>query len=159
MSVMRVVRCNGYGDADVLEIQDGPIPKISDNYVRIRVVAVGINRADLLQRRGLYSPPSHVSADILGLEYAGDVIEIGGAVQKWTVGSRVMGILPGATYSEQVVAHEREILEVPSSMDYVQAAAIPEAFLTAFDATKSPVLIKLIANNSRIPMPAWMKPT
>ena len=134
MSMMRVVRCNGYGDADVLEIQDGPIPELSDNYVRIRVVAVGINRADLLQRRGLYSPPTHISADILGLEYAGEVIEVGRAVQKWNVGSRVMGILPGATYSEQVVAHEREILKIPSAMDYVQAAAIPEAFLTAFDA-------------------------
>ena len=134
MSLMRVVRCNGYGPADVLEIQNTSIPKMNDNYVRIRVVAVGVNRADLLQRRGLYSPPSHISADILGLEYAGEVIEVGTSVQKWTVGSRVMGILPGATYSEQVVAHEREILKIPSSMDYVQAAAIPEAFLTAFDA-------------------------
>lgn len=134
MSVMRVVRCNGYGEADVLEIQESPIPEVSESYVRIRVAAVGINRADLLQRRGLYSPPSHISADILGLEYAGEVIEVGSAVQKWSVGNRVMGILPGATYSEQVIAHEREILEIPSSVDDIQAAAIPEAFLTAFDA-------------------------
>ena len=133
MGMMRVVRCNGFGEADVLEIQEESIPELNESYVRIRVVAVGINRADLLQRRGLYSPPSHISADILGLEYAGEVIEVGKAVQKWTVGNRVMGIYR-ATYAEQVVAHEREILEIPSSIDDIQAAAIPEAFLTAFDA-------------------------
>jgi NADPH:quinone reductase len=132
--MMRVVRCNGFGEADVLQLQNASIPKINDFQVRIRVVAVGINRADLLQRRGLYSPPSHIPSDILGLEYAGEILEVGAAVQKWNVGQRVMGILAGATYAEQVIAHEREILSIPSTMNYIQAAAIPEAFLTAFDA-------------------------
>ena len=131
---MQVVRCVGFGATDVLHIQQESIPVLERNQVRVRVVAVGVNRADILQRKGLYAPPKNVSADILGLEYAGEIVEIGTSVQKWNVGDRVMGIVAGASYAEQLVVHEREVIKIPNALNFMEAAAIPEAFLTAFDA-------------------------
>ncbi len=117
-----------------LTIQETRPPALKANHVRIRVDAVGVNRADLIQKKGFYPPPEGVRDDILGLEYAGVVIEKSEAGSLWSVGDRVMGIAAGETYAQQVVMHEREVLPVPAGLSMEEAAAIPEAFLTAYDA-------------------------
>lgn len=109
-------------------------PPLGPADVRVRVEAIGVNRADLLQVRGLYPAPPGVDPRIPGLEYAGTVEEVGARVQLHKVGDRVMGLVPGASYAEQVVTTEREAIPVPAGMDAVQAAAVPEDFMTAYRA-------------------------
>ncbi|RFA31366.1 hypothetical protein CAI21_01730 [Alkalilimnicola ehrlichii] len=109
-----------------------PIPGPSE--LLIRVAAVGINRADLLQVKGLYPPPPGTNPKIPGLEYAGVVEAVGSGVQHRRVGDRVMGLVPGAAYAEYVTVQEREAIPVPEGMALTSAAAIPEAFMTAYRA-------------------------
>ena len=104
------------------------IPPALFPQVRVQVKAVGINRADILQAAGHYPAPIGTRGDILGLEYSGEVIEVGSKVRHWAVGDRVMGIVPGAAYAEQVVVHEGECMRIPSELDWVEGAAIPEPF-------------------------------
>jgi NADPH:quinone reductase len=122
------------GDADVLALQDRPVPQPGPGEVRVRVHASALNRADLLQRRGRYPAPPGSPADIPGLEYAGEVDAMGEGAGLWAVGNRVMGIVGGGGHAQHVVVHEREAIRVPHDMPFEQAAAIPEAFLTAYDA-------------------------
>ncbi len=105
--------------------------------VRVRVAATALNRADLLQRRGLYPPPPGVPEalkDIPGLEFVGRIDQVGDRVTRWSGGERVFGIVPGGGYSSQIVTHENLVIEVPESLSDEEAAAIPEAFITAYDA-------------------------
>jgi putative PIG3 family NAD(P)H quinone oxidoreductase len=99
----------------------------------IDVHATALNRADLLQRRGLYPPPEGVT-DILGLECSGVVAELGPGAGQFLEGERVMALLPGGGYAERVAVHERHVLRVPENLSFEQAAAVPEAFLTADEA-------------------------
>jgi putative PIG3 family NAD(P)H quinone oxidoreductase len=105
--------------------------------VRVRVHAAGVNRADVLQRLGMYPAPPDAPRDIPGLEIAGVVESIGSAVRDVTVGDRVMAIVSGGAYAEEVVVHARLVARIPEGIDFVQAAAIPEAFVTAYDAMVS----------------------
>ncbi|MFQ5605913.1 MAG: NAD(P)H-quinone oxidoreductase, partial [bacterium] len=100
----------------------------------VNVHATALNRADLLQRMGRYPPPPGTRADIPGLEFAGEVSAIGKEVTKFKIGDRIMGLLAGAGYAEKVVTHQDLALPIPANLDYPQAAAIPEVFLTAYDA-------------------------
>lgn len=109
-------------------------PALDRQAVRIAVRAFGINRADLLQRQGRYPPPPGFDPLRAGLEYAGEIVEIGADVTERKVGERVMGLIGGGAYAEQVVVHARETIPVPSGFDWIQAAAIPEAFATAYRA-------------------------
>jgi putative PIG3 family NAD(P)H quinone oxidoreductase len=106
-----------------------PDPEPGPGELRIDVVASAVNRADLLQRRGLYPPPAGASP-ILGLECAGVVDRLGAGVSDFTVGERVMALLPGGGYAEKAVAHAGSVLRVPPGMRLAEAAAIPEVFLT-----------------------------
>jgi NADPH2:quinone reductase len=133
---MRAVIITRPGPADVLEIQTRPDPVPGAGQVRIRVAASGLNRADLMQREGLYPPPPDVVADIPGLEYAGEIESLGAGVSLWTVGDRVMGIASGGAHAELLCVHEREVMPMPADLSLEEAAAIPEAFLTAFDALR-----------------------
>lgn len=128
---MRVMRIE---DGGGLALAERPAPRPGPEEVRIRVRAAGINRGDVLQRRGLYPAPPGVVPDVPGLEYAGEVIERGDRVRGVAVGDRVMGLVAGGGYSEQLTAHHREVLPIPDGFDFAAAAAIPEAFLTAYDA-------------------------
>jgi putative PIG3 family NAD(P)H quinone oxidoreductase len=110
---------------------DAPSPTAGPNHVLVDVHATAVNRADLLQRRGFYPPPPGES-EILGLEAAGVVAAVGPRVTRVRVGDRVCGLLAGGGYAEQVVVHEAMALPIPAGLDFVQAAAIPEAFYTAF---------------------------
>lgn len=114
-----------------LVIGDVPRPSLGPQDLRIRVRATAVNRADLLQRKGHYPPPPGAS-DILGLECAGIVSEVGSEVHGWNVGDRAMALLPGGGYAEEVVVHAGSAMRVPSVLTDVEAAAIPEVFLTAF---------------------------
>lgn len=104
-----------------------------NNQVKIAVKAAGVNRADLLQKAGHYPPPSGASP-IIGLEVAGKVVEIGTGVNKFKVGDRVMALLAGGGYAEYAVVDQGSVLQVPVNLDYVHAAGIAEAFLTATQA-------------------------
>jgi putative PIG3 family NAD(P)H quinone oxidoreductase len=100
----------------------------------VRVRAAGVNRADILQRGGYYPPPPGAPLDIPGLEFAGEVQAVGPAALRWKPGRRVMGIVGGGAQAEYLLAPEGALAEVPDSLDWVQAAALPEVFITAHDA-------------------------
>jgi putative PIG3 family NAD(P)H quinone oxidoreductase len=131
---MRAVCITRPGDPDVLQIEERPEPDPTSHEVLIRVSAAGVNRADLMQRRGAYPAPAGAPADIPGLEYAGTIERIGAAVTGRNVGDRVMGLIGGGAYAEYVVAHEAETIVMPESMSFDEGASIPEAFITAHDA-------------------------
>ncbi|MFL5556286.1 MAG: NAD(P)H-quinone oxidoreductase, partial [Gemmatimonadaceae bacterium] len=131
---MRAVIITRPGGPDVLEVLDRPTPEPGVGQIRVRVRASALNRADLLQREGNYPVPPGSPADISGMEYAGDVDALGPAATLWKSGDRVMGIVGGGGHAEYVCVHEREAMPVPKSMSWQDAAAIPEAFLTAYDA-------------------------
>lgn len=131
---MRAIVITTPGGPEVLREREVPTPEPGPNQVRVRVRAVGLNRADLLQRRGMYPAPPGSSAEIPGLEYAGVVDVVGAAVTRWRPGDRVMGIIAAGAYAEAVVVHEAEALAIPGGLSFEEAAAIPEAFLTAHDA-------------------------
>ncbi len=132
---MRAVVLAGYGGPEVLQFQEVPDPVPGPSEVRVRVAATALNRADLLQRAGRYPPPEPRPAhEIPGLEFAGTIEAVGPGVTAWQPGQRVCGLLPGGGYAELVVTHERLLIPVPSSLSLEEAAAVPEVFLTAFDA-------------------------
>lgn len=128
---MRAIVIREPGDESVLQIGDVPRPELGTTDIRIRVAATAVNRADLLQRQGLYPPPPGASA-ILGLECAGTVLETGAEVRGFRVGERVMALLPGGGYAEEAVVHHGSVLPVPESMSDDEAGAFPEVFLTAY---------------------------
>ena len=131
---MRAVVITTPGGPEVLEVREVPDPQIGPNEVLVRVRAAGLNRADLLQRQGKYPAPPGAPADIPGLEFAGEVGRVGEHVEMWKPGQRVFGLLGGGGYAEFCVAHERTLAEVPEKMTWSDAAAVPEAFITAHDA-------------------------
>jgi putative PIG3 family NAD(P)H quinone oxidoreductase len=131
---MKAVVISRRGGPDVLRVRDLPDPEPAPEEVLVRVRATALNRADLLQRRGLYPAPAGVPADIPGLEFAGEVARCGDRVRTLGPGARVMGILGGGGYAERVCVHEQLCLPVPDGLGWVEAAAVPEAFLTAYDA-------------------------
>jgi putative PIG3 family NAD(P)H quinone oxidoreductase len=122
------------GGPEVLEEQERPMPEPGPNQVRVRVRTSALNRADLIQRRGRYPAPPDAPQDVPGLEYAGEVDAVGPGAGLWDAGSRVMGIVGGGGHAEYVCVHEREAMRVPHSITWEEAAAIPEAFMTAYDA-------------------------
>jgi NADPH:quinone reductase len=131
---MKAVIITRPGGPEVLAHGDRPIPRPGPGEVLVRVHASALNRADLLQRRGRYPAPPGSPADIPGLEYAGEVEAVGEGSGLWAVGNRVMGLVGGGAYAEYVVVHEREAIRIPHDLSWEEAAAIPEAFLTAYDA-------------------------
>lgn len=130
---MRAVVYSRSGGPEVLTLADVPAPIPGEHEVAITVHATALNRADLLQRRGLYPPPPGAS-EILGLECSGVVSALGPSATRFALGARVMALLAGGGYAEQVVAHEGALLAIPDRLSFEQAAAVPEAFLTASEA-------------------------
>jgi putative PIG3 family NAD(P)H quinone oxidoreductase len=131
---MRAVIYEGAGGPEVITIGEVPKPEVGKDHIRVRVHAAGLNRADLIQRRGQYPAPHGWPANIPGLEYAGEVEAVRPGVTRWRVGDRVMGLVGGGGQAEFVVVHQEEVLPIPSGLSYAEAATIPEAFLTAYDA-------------------------
>lgn len=131
---MKAVIITRAGGPEVLEIQEVAMPEPVGDQVRVRVRAAGVNRADLLQRAGGYPAPAGSPANIPGLEFAGEVDAIGPLVRAWKPGQRVMGLAGGGAQAEYILAHEGLLVEIPANLDFAQAAAIPEVFMTAHDA-------------------------
>ena len=131
---MKAVIITRPGGPEVLEIQERAKPEPGVGQIRVRVCGSALNRADLLQREGNYPVPPGYPADIAGMEYVGEVDALGDGATLWKTGDRVMGIIGGAGHAEYLCVHEREAMPVPRGMSWEDAAAIPEAFLTAYDA-------------------------
>lgn len=131
---MRAIAITKFGGPDVLQVVERPVPEPSRGEVRVRVRATAINRADLLQRMGAYPAPADAPPDIPGLEFAGEVDALGADVERWQVGDRVFGLVGGGAYAEALVTHERALARIPDGVSFEDAAAIPEAFVTAHDA-------------------------
>ena len=131
---MRAVVITRPGDPEMLEVQEVETPEPTGDQVRVRVRASGINRADLLQRAGGYPAPAGSPSHIPGLEFAGEVDALGPLASKWKPGQRVMGLAGGGAQAEYIVVHEGLLVEIPPNLDFVQAAAVPEVFMTAHDA-------------------------
>ena len=136
---MKAVVLNGYGDLDVLQLVEVVAPVPGPEEVLVDIVATALNRADLLQRMGLYpSPPlagfTPPAPEIPGMEFSGRVAGLGERVTSWAIGDEVMGIVGGGSYAEQLVIHEHQLMSVPVGVSVEDAAAIPEVWITAFDA-------------------------
>ena len=132
---MKAVYVREFGSIDNLEIIDVPEPsKPQGTEVLVRVQAAGLNRADLLQVKGAYPPPAPYSAHIPGLEFAGEVAAVGSDVSQWATGERVFGITAGEAQAEYLISDATLLARIPGNLSYAEAAAVPEAFITAHDA-------------------------
>lgn len=128
---MKAIVVESPGAEDVLKLGEAPRPELTPSDLRIAVRATAVNRADLLQRQGFYPPPPGASP-IIGLECAGEVVEVGAQVSGWKVGERAMALLAGGGYAEEVVVHAGSAMHVPDSLAWEEAGALPEVYLTAF---------------------------
>ncbi|HEY6348437.1 MAG TPA: NAD(P)H-quinone oxidoreductase [Candidatus Angelobacter sp.] len=131
---MKAVWIDRFGGPEGLEIRSVPRPRIAADQVLVRVWASALNRADLLQRQGKYPAPAGSPQEIPGIEFAGEVAEIGPLVQMWKPGQRVFGLTGGGAQAQYLVTQERSLAEIPANLDWAEAAAIPEVFITAHDA-------------------------
>src|SRR5258705_11597148 len=131
---MKAIVITRPGGPEVVELQERPAPEPGLGQIRVRVRASALNRADLHQRMGNYPAPPGSPADIPGMEYAGEVDAVGAGSTMWPVGSQVMGIVGGGAHAELLCVHEREVMPMPQSLSFEEGAAIPEVFLTAYDA-------------------------
>ena len=132
---MKAVYINEFGGAENLEIREvDDLPKPENTQVSVNVKAAALNRADVLQRKGFYPAPKGFPERILGLEFAGEVSEIGESVKKFKVGDRVFGITAGGAQAEFLLTEESLLAKIPKNLSFTEAAAIPEAFITANDA-------------------------
>jgi tumor protein p53-inducible protein 3 len=128
---MKAILFDRFGDESVLHLGDAPDPVLGPDDLRIAVRATAVNRADLLQRQGSYPPPPGAS-EILGMECAGEVVEVGKHVVGWRAGQRAMALIPGGGYATEVVCDASAAMHVPDALSWEEAGALPEVFLTAF---------------------------
>ena len=132
---MKAIVFDGTGGPDVLRLVDEPIPVIRPHDLLVRVHAAGVNRADILQRMGVYGDrPDYGDSLVPGLEIAGEVAEIGPQAEGYKVGDRIMAIVGGGGYADYARVDSRMCMAIPDKLTYVQAAAIPEVFVTAHEA-------------------------
>ena len=130
---MQAIVLEEHGGLEVLQLKEVPDPVPGPEEVRVELVASAVNRADVLQRMGFYPGPP-MAHEIPGMEFAGRVAELGERATAWNVGDEVMGIVGGGAYAEQLCVHERQVMPVPAGLPLADAAAVPEVFLTAYDA-------------------------
>src|SRR5947208_12113062 len=128
---MTVIAIKAFGGPDMLLPEQRPVPQPGAGEVLVKVAAAGVNRPDVMQRKGQYPPPKGAT-DIPGLEIAGQVVAVGVGVTRWKVGDQVMALVAGGGYGEYCPAHQAHALPVPPGLTLVQAAAIPETFLTVW---------------------------
>jgi len=132
---MKAVYVKEFGGAENLEIREVENPADpKGNEVLVGVKTAALNRADILQRKGLYPAPKGYPARILGLEFAGEIAEIGDKVTNFKIGDRVFGITAGGAQADFLLSDASLLVKIPKNLSFAQAAAIPEAFITAHDA-------------------------
>src|SRR6185503_13124578 len=122
---MRAIIITRPGGPEVLDVQERPKPEPGVGQIRVRVHTSALNRADLMQREGNYPVPPGVSAEIAGMEYAGEVDALGPSTYLWKPGDRVMGIIGGAGHAEFLCVHEREAIPVPRGLSWEEAGSVP----------------------------------
>lgn len=132
MKAVYIAQFGGPENLEIREVADPPMPTGSD--VHVRVHAAALNRADLLQRRGLYPPPAGYSPNIPGLEFAGEIAARGNDARDFEVGDRVFGITAGDAQAQYLTIDHRLLARIPENLTFTDAAAVPEAFITAYDA-------------------------
>ena len=130
-ATMRIVEVAGSGGPEVLKVTQHPVPACGADDVLIQVAAAGVNRADILQRRGRYPSPPGAPAHP-GLEVSGTVVGTGSHVSAFRIGDRVCALLQGGGYSEYCAVHEAQVLAVPANVDLIEAAGLPEACFTVW---------------------------
>lgn len=128
---MKAILLNGFGGAEKMVFGEAERPRAGKEQILIKVAATSVNRPDLMQREGNYAPPKGES-DILGLEAAGTVEELGDGVTRWRVGDRVMALIGGGGYAEYALAHADHAMALPTRMDFNHAACVCETYLTAY---------------------------
>ncbi len=128
---MKYIEIGEFGAADVLRLQEAEAPEHGDDELLIKVVAAGVNRPDIVQRRGAYPPPPGASP-ILGLEVAGEVVAVGNNVRGWRRGDNVCALTNGGGYAERVAVPASQCLPVPVGLSLQDAAAVPETFFTVW---------------------------
>ena len=131
---MKAVVITRFGGPEVLELREVETPQPGPNEVLVRVRSTALNRADLLQRAGRYAAPADAPQNIPGLEFAGEVAELGTNAQRWRKGDRVMGLTGGGAHAQFVTAHQDALAVVPPNLEWPGAGAVPEVFITAHDA-------------------------
>jgi putative PIG3 family NAD(P)H quinone oxidoreductase len=132
MKAVKIVSFGGVEGLHIAEVPDAPQPTAA--HVRVRVRAAGLNRADVLQRLGRYPAPPGYPQDIPGLEFAGEIETVGEDARAWKIGDRVFGITGGGAQAEYVTVSEHTFARIPENLDWAEAAAVPEVFMTAHDA-------------------------
>jgi putative PIG3 family NAD(P)H quinone oxidoreductase len=130
---MKAIITEKPGDRNQLKIGERPQPAFGDDELLVGIRAAGVNRADILQRQGLYPPPKGGSP-VLGLEMAGEIVSAGKNCENWKPGDRVFSLLSGGGYAQYAVIHQDMAMPIPGNLSFEEAAAIPEAFLTAYQA-------------------------
>lgn len=129
---MKAITITQPGSPEVLQIADRPTPSFAANEVLIKVMAAGINRPDVAQRKGNYPPPAGAPQDVPGLEIAGIVTEVGTDVTRWVVGDKVCALVIGGGYAEYCIAPEGQCLPIPENLSFAEAASLPETFFTVW---------------------------
>lgn len=130
-SVMQAIEITAPGKPDVLKLTERPVPEPQDNEVLIRIHTAGVNRPDVLQRRGLYPPPPGAT-DLPGLECAGEIVSLGADVKDWRVGDQICALLTGGGYAQYAIADAGSCLPVPDGVSMEEAAALPETVFTVW---------------------------
>jgi putative PIG3 family NAD(P)H quinone oxidoreductase len=128
---MTAMAISAPGGPEVLVPEERPVPQPGPGEILVKVAAAGVNRPDIMQRRGLYPPPKG-APDIPGLEIAGEVVALGDSVTRWNLGDKVMALVIGGGYAEYCLAHEGHALRVPRKLSMAEAGAIPETFFTVW---------------------------
>lgn len=131
---MKAIIFDDFGGADVLHLADAPMPELRPDDLLIKVMAAGVNRADILQREGVYRSQSYGDSLILGLEVAGEVVAIGDTVSGFAVGDRVMGIVGGGAYAQYARVDSGMAAVIPAGLSFIEAAAVMESFVTGWEA-------------------------
>ncbi|WP_394847217.1 NAD(P)H-quinone oxidoreductase [Pendulispora brunnea] len=134
---MRAIVIPRFGGPEVLELRQVPTPEPSRGEVRVRIRATALNRQDLLQIARPYPVPADAPQDVPGIEFAGEVDAVGHGVTELVAGDRVFGLAGGGAFAESIVVHARTLAKMPDGLSFTDAAAIPEAFITAYDAMVS----------------------
>jgi len=130
-ATMTAIAIRAPGGPDVLVPEDRPVPGPDAGEILVKVAAAGVNRPDVMQRKGLYPPPPGAT-DIPGLEIAGEVVRLGEGVTRWRVGDQIMALVVGGGYAQYCLAHQDHALAVPSNLSPIEAAAFPETFFTVW---------------------------
>lgn len=133
MTEMNVIEMNGRGAAEVMQLARRPVPQPATGEVLIRTHAIGVNRVDILQRTGQYTPPYGIT-DVPGVELSGEVAALGAGATGFSVGDAVCGLVVGGAYAEYVSVPQEQVLRLPTGYDHIHGAALPEVHFTVWTA-------------------------